>query len=418
MGKYQQLQWACEEASRCLFCEDAPCIRGCPAHINIPQFIRLIRWNDMKGAKKVIKDDNCLGGLCAYLCPSEELCQEHCVCNKTKLPIHIAALQKYACDNAGYTFKTISDDLRNKKIAIIGAGPAGISCAVELKKRGSEVVIYEKEKCITGTIAREIPEFKIPEKIIEKEVNEFNNFGIKINFGIKVENSYLHNEILEKYDAVFLSTGLNKDREHDLNPKNLGNVYQASSFLSSVKKSLIEKIDGVCITIGGGDTAIDCARTALKMGASRSIIAYRRSKEEMPGCEVEFIKAVKEGVEFLFLTSPTSLKGKDKVSEVELIRNELVPSKPGERKSFIQLSGTEFRFPADFVVFALSKERDECFVDILSKNDFTIDPNTLQVGKSKCFVGGDLVNGGKTVVEAVADGKKAAISIEKYLKKF
>lgn len=355
-------------------------------------------------------------GVCAYLCPSEGLCQEHCVYSKIRLPIQIATLQKYVCDNADYTFKTVSDDLKNKKIAIMGAGPAGISCAVELKKRGCEVVIYEKEKYINGTITREIPEFKIPKKVIEKEINEFNNFSIKINFGIKVDNDYLRNEILEKYDAVFLSPGLNKDREHGLNPKSFDNVYQASTFLSSVKKRLIKKINGVCVPIGGGDTAIDCARTALKIGAKRSIIAYRRSKEEMPGCEVEFIKAVKEGVEFFFLTSPTSLKGKDKVLEVELIRNELLPSKLGGRKSFIQLSGTEFRFPADFVVFALGKERDECFVDILSKNDFTIDPNTLQVGKSKCFVGGDWINRGKTVVEAVADGKKAALSIEKYLK--
>jgi len=416
MGKYQELQWACDEASRCLFCNDAPCIEGCPAHINIPQFIRLIRWNDMKGAKKVIKDDNCLGGLCAYLCPSEELCQEHCVYNKIRLPIHIAALQKYACDNADYTFKAVSDDLRNNKIAIIGAGPAGISCAVELKKRGCEVVIYEKEKYISGTINREIPEFKIPKKVIEKEVNEFNANGIKINFGVKVDDDYLRNEILERCDAVFLSPGLNKDKEYGLNPKSFDNVYQASTFLSSVKEGLIEKTNGVCITIGGGDTAIDCARTALKMGAKRSIIAYRRSKKEMPGREVEFIKAVKEGVEFFFLTSPISLKVKDKVLEVELIRNELVTPKLGGRKSFIQLSGTEFRFPADFVVFALGKERDECFVDILSKNDSRIDPNTLQVGKNKCFVGGDLVNKGKTVVEAVVDGKKAAFSIEKYLK--
>jgi len=416
MGKYQQLQWACEEASRCLFCEDAPCIKGCPAHIKIPQFIRLIRWNDMKGAKKVIKDDNCLGGLCAYLCPSEELCQEHCVCKKTELPIHIAALQKYTCDNADYIFKVNNDDLKNKKIAIIGAGPAGISCAVELKKCSAEVVIYEKEKYINGTIAREIPEFKIPKKVIEKELYEFNNFGIKINFGIKVDSKYLKDEILEKYDAVFLATGLNKDRDYDLNPKNLDNVYQASTFLSSVKKSLIKKIDGVCVTIGGGDTAIDCARTALKIGANRSIIAYRRSKEEMPACEAEVLKAVKEGVEFFFLTAPNILKGDGKVSEIELIRNKLTPMKVGKRRSFTHLSGTEFKLYADFVIFALGKEREQPFHDLLSEDNSTINPNSLQIGKSKLFAGGDWVNGDKTVVAAVADGKKAALSIKKYLK--
>jgi NADPH-dependent glutamate synthase beta subunit-like oxidoreductase len=331
-------------------------------------------------------------------------------------PIRIAALQRFACDHAEYIFEIDTERKTNKKVAIIGAGPAGISCALQLRTLGYDVEIFEKEKFVTGTIAREIPEFKVPRKLIEKELNELEIDKIKIHFGMEVSRDFLEKEISKEYDAVFLGVGLNKSKRGELNKKNLKNVYDASAFLNSVKNRIIRRIKGICVAIGGGDTAIDCARAALRLGAERTVVAYRRSKKEMPASEAEFMQAGKEGVEFLWQISPVRLKGQKKVAEIEFIRNELVRSKPGERKKFREISGTEFKFPADVVVFALGKDRDEELTSILGQGRKTINPDTLQIENTQYFAGGDFVNWGKTVVEAVAHGKRAAFAIDRYLK--
>jgi glutamate synthase (NADPH/NADH) small chain len=413
---FQTLQWASAEASRCLFCLDAPCIQGCPTQIDIPQFVRLIRWRDVKGAKEVIKETNCLGGLCGYLCPTGQLCEKHCIYSKSGFPIQIAALQAFACDHADYEFKIGSDKTIDRKVAIIGAGPAGISCALALKAYGCEVEIFEKEKFLTGTVAREIPEFKIPPAVIEKEIKELNIAKMRFHFGVEIGRDALVDRISPRFDAIFVAVGLNKSKSIELNKKNLKGVYEASMFLKLIKERVFDRLKGVCMIVGGGDTALDCARVALRLGAQRSVVVYRRSKTEMPGDQAEFEKAIDEGVEFLWQISPVRLIGKGKLTEVEMIRNVMVSSRSGGRKSFRPLSGTKFKFKADHIIFALGKEPDDEMAFLLDNRKMTINGDTLQIGNSKYFAGGDFVNGGKTVVQAIAEGKRAAHSIDEYLK--
>ncbi|MGI6423659.1 MAG: FAD-dependent oxidoreductase [Tepidanaerobacteraceae bacterium] len=407
-------QWARKEASRCLFCFDAPCKKDCPAEINVPLFIRLIRWGDIVGAKKVIKGSNILGGICAYLCPSEELCQKNCNCGQLGEPIQISDLQCYACNNADFKYE-IKSEPTNKKVAVIGAGPAGLSCAMKLKSFGHSVDIYEKEDCLGGTVAREIPPERIPQEVLQRDIEELNltNNKVRTYFNMKVDKAFFE-KLIDTYDAVFISTGLDKEREMDLINKSYDSVYYSSDFLTRVKKGLINKVDGTFITIGGGNTAIDCARTALELGAERSIIAYRRSKKEMPAYEREFIEASVEGIEFMFLVSPKDIRRKGKGIEIEFCRNKLVPGK-GKRKSFTVVDGTEFTLSVDMAVFAVGMDAD-VFNELIGEENIKINPENLQIGNTKVFSGGDCVNENKTVVQAVADGKKAALGIDKFLK--
>jgi dihydropyrimidine dehydrogenase (NAD+) subunit PreT len=411
----QTLQWANTEASRCLFCIDAPCIKGCPAQIDVPQFIRLLRWKDIKGAKEIIKTENCFGTLCGYLCPSEELCEKNCVRSMIDSPIKIAALQRFACDNSDYRHPIEARGRTGKRVAVIGAGPSGLSCAVQLNALGHNVEIFERETFATGTISKEIPDFKIPPEVIDKELSELGIDKIKIRFGVEVDRKLLENEIGKEYNAVFLAVGLSQSRRSEFNNENLKNVYNASTFLKSVKGNLIKQMKGISVIIGGGDTAIDCARTALRLGAKRSIIAYRRSKNEMPAAEAEFIQAGKEGVEVLWQVSPVRLIGKKKVAEIEFVRTELVPSRTGGKRKVKRVLGSKFKFPGHVVVLALGKDRGEEIASILHRPKQTVNPETLQIGNTKFFAGGDFINWGKTVVEAVAHGKKAAWGIDRYL---
>jgi NADPH-dependent glutamate synthase beta subunit-like oxidoreductase len=411
-------QLAYTEASRCLYCVDPPCVKGCPVEIDIPGFIRLIRWKDIKGAKEIIKKSNCLGTLCSYLCPSEELCEKDCVRSRIDSGIKIAELQRFAC-NYPYHYSGVDAAKEiHKRVAVIGGGPAGISCAVQLSALGYEVEIFEKEKFIAGTVAKEIPEFKIPRGVVEKEISELGIDQIKVHFGVRVDRELLKNEISKQYDAAFIGIGLHESRKGELDTKKLKHVYEASDFLSSVKTGVFKQIKGTCVTVGGGDTAIDCARTALRLGAKRSMIAYRRSKNEMPAAAAEFMQAGKEGVEFLWQVLPIRLLGKGKVAEIEFVITELVSSKSGNRKGFREIRNANVRFPADVVVLALGKDRDGEIASFLDLRKMTLNLDTLQIGNTKYFSGGDFVNGGKTVIEAVAHGKKAALSIDRYLKSF
>lgn len=417
MGRSDQTPpWVVSEANRCLYCADAPCSGACPAGIDVPHFVRLIRSKDIRGAKEVIREANCLGGICGYLCPTEELCEKHCVLAKVETPVRIGRLQAFACDAGTWGPEEGAEPkAKGKRVAIIGAGPAGIACAVGLRSLGYEVDLFEKERFVAGTITREIPEFKIPKNVVNREIKELGLHKHRIHLGTEVNRRYLENTLAQRYDAVFLAAGLDKAREILLKNGKLKGVHEASSFLREMKRKKSRKLKAVCVTIGGGDTALDCARTALRHGAERSVVAYRRSKEEMPASRAEFLKAVEEGIEFLWRVSPARLRGKETVQAVEFIRNELVPSGKGGRKGFKGVRGTEFIHPADTVVFALGKERDETLQFLFEEKTMRLNPKTLRLGKSKFFAGGDWVNLGKTVVQAVADGKKAAASIDTYL---
>ncbi|MBN2437788.1 MAG: FAD-dependent oxidoreductase [Deltaproteobacteria bacterium] len=411
----QQLQWVTREASRCLFCYEAPCKEACPSRVDVPQFIRMLRWGDIKGAKRVIKRDNCLGGICAYVCPSEELCEKHCTFRKLGDPIPIARLQKFACDNAEYSGYEVLTDKVNKKIAIVGAGPAGLSCAHELRLLGYQLEMFEQEKFLGGTVTREIPNFKVPNEVIDRDFRELCTEEIMIHHGVSVSREFIENVLSAQFDAVFLGMGLAQARRAQVAGENLRGQYDAETFLKMVKEGQIGKLLGVCVTVGGGNTAMDCARTALRLGAIRSIVSYRRSRREMPADEAEFIKAMKEGVEFLWQTEPSTLNGSGELQAITLARTEPSGECGQDRRSFSAVSGTDFIYPANAVIWSLGKDRNSMLNDVAVACQGTVDKETLRIGSSKFFAGGDCISSRQTVVEAVAQGKRAARSMHAYL---
>ena len=411
--RYRHLQWAGNEAGRCLYCLDAPCVEACPAHVDIPRFIRLLRFRDIRGAKGVVKEGNCLGGICGYVCPSGELCEKSCTRGRLDEPVRIAQLQRFACDGAEYC-PEVSRIVSDRRVAVIGAGPAGLSCAYTLRSLGYEVELFEKERFLAGTVTREIPEFKVPGEVIERELDELGTDGLTIHLGVEVTLPMLE-EMAGRFDAVFMGTGVARDRMVELPGRELEGVYDASRFLSSVKQGTILDLSGTCVTVGGGNTAMDCARTALRLGASRSFLAYRRSRLEMPADEAEFMKAVKEGVEFLWQVSPVRLEGDTAVRGAEFIRNELRAGDGDSRRAFSPVPGSELRLAAETVVFALGKDRDGVFDDLLRSCGRAGSGSPTDLGGTAVFAGGDCAGGSRTVVESVAQGKNAALAIHRSL---
>ncbi len=411
----QDLCFVINESSRCLYCVDAPCAKQCPASIDIPQFIRHLRFSDIKSAKKVIKDANPFGGICGYICPSEELCQGKCVYNKVGVPIKIRELQKFVCDNNDYKI-CHTPALNGKKVAIIGAGPAGISCAVELGKAGFEVTVYEKQKKLGGTIVKEIPEFRIPVDVIEKELGELALDNVKYVMDREVNAKQLKDELLNVYDAIFISTGLTDERDFGAKVASRERVFNASEFLTKIKSGILSGVNGTVYVIGGGDTAVDVARTAMRYGAEKAVIAYRRTKEQMPATDEEFLNGALEGVEVMYLVSPVEIKGEGELS-ITFVRNRLVESEGSLRKGFEVVKDSEFELKADYIVFAVGKKASRDFIEEhLGGSLSSIDKKSFRVDDSKLFVGGDFANGGKTVVQAVGEGKAAAKSIMEFLK--
>lgn len=407
-GIKQTLKEVQAEAKRCLYCVDAPCQKGCPASVDVAQFIRHLRYEDIKSAKRVIKDANPLGGICGTLCPSENLCQKNCTMNYCDAPIHIRDLQKFVCANASY--EPVLAALNGKKVAVVGAGPAGLGCAASLAKLGYEVDVFEKDSQAAGVVAREIPDFRIDMAVIEKDLEELPADRIHITYGKAVTAEEITGELSEKYDAVFVGAGLSADRISGVEIEEGAPVIGCSRFLADLKRDEEKKITGTVCVIGGGDSAIDAVCSSLEFGVEKAVLAYRRSREEMPSCEEEFLTAAKRGVELMYMVSPTAITRKNDGAEITFVRNRLV-DRPGEaRKGFEAVPGSEFTLEASQVVFAIGKKAD---AELLGGK---INPDTLQLEGTNCFAGGDFLNGGATVVKAVGEGKKAAAAIDAYLR--
>lgn len=407
-GIKQEMQWIQKEAGRCLYCVDAPCIKGCPVSVNVPQFVRSLRYGDVKSAAKIIKDSNPFGGVCGDLCPSEELCQKNCTLNCSGSPMKIRELQKYVCANAAYTPEL--PEANGKKVAIIGAGPSGLACAAMLSRKGYCVEVFDKEKEASGIIAKEIPNYRIDPAIVKKDLDELFCDRITVHHNVEVSMSEIQNDFSKKYDAVYVGVGLARDRNTGITVEGSSeNVYACSKFLTEIKDGTLSNIKGSVCVIGGGNSAMDAARTALVCGAEKSMLAYRRSRFEMPACDEELLDTAARGVELMYMVSPTTIKNIGDTLEVTFVRNRLEELAGETRKSFKAIPNSEFTMKFDTVVIAAGKTIGDISFD--SKPD----EETLRIGTTNCFVGGDLINGGGTVVAAVCDGKKAAAAIDTFL---
>ncbi len=415
------------EADRCLECggpyAPAPCMNACPARVPVPQFIKAIREGRPEEAARLIFEANILGGSCARVCPVEELCEGACVLTKEgRRAVSIGRLQRYATDVAlarQLNFFT-RPAWKPQSVGVIGAGPAGLACAAELAKMGYDVVIYESRPQPGGLITAAIAPYKQLTDPLPAEVAMIERLGVKLHYGVTVGKDISIEELERRHQAIFLGVGLGADSKARIPGEDLSGVWDSLKFIEQIKSGRFPKIGPTVAVIGGGNTAIDVAREAVRLGATNVMVLYRRTEDQMPAFKHEVKAARKEGVHFYFLTAPVRFIGDGKVRQIECIHMKLgAPDRSG-RPAPEPIPGTEFTLEVDTVIKAIGQEkRVELFqaLGIATEGGLVKVNEYFQTSREKFFAGGDCVNGGATVVEAVRHGKIAAQGIAKFLAK-
>lgn len=395
---------AMEEAARCLLCHDAPCSQGCPAGTNPAKFIRSIRFRNVKGAAETIRENNILGGTCARVCPYDRLCEEACSRCGIDRPIEIGKLQRYAIEQEEVFGMKILEAPEKKvgKVACVGAGPASLAAAAELAKAGYNVTIFEREAKAGGVLTYGIVPSRLPQAVVDHDIAQVEGLGVEFKFNTEVKAADL-----EDYDAVFVGTGLWGDNLPKIDGIELDGVYAAVEFLKKARTGGEKFAPGKrVLVVGGGDVAVDCAVTAKLLGAEDVKIVYRRTLEEAPGNMTEFQYALSLGIGITTGMAPAAVKGGSKVEAVEFA---------GFRDEAAKLT-----LSADTIVFATGQTPEDIsgIAAVKTVGKGTIEATEAGVtSDERIFAAGDIVNGGKTVVEAVAAGKEAAASMIAYLEK-
>jgi len=398
---------AMEEAARCLLCHDAPCSKGCPAGTNPGDFIRSIRFRNVKGAAEIIRENNVLGGTCARVCPYDRLCEEYCSRCGIDKPIKIGELQRYAIDQEKiFKMKTLKAPAKKMKqtVACVGAGPASLACAAELAKAGYKVTIFEREEKPGGVLTYGIAPSRLPQAVVDHDIAQVKGLGVKFEMGKKVKAADL-----EGFDAIFLGTGLWGSKFPSIPGIDLKGAYAANEYLKKARSGAKGFNPGKkVVVIGGGDVAVDCAVTAKLLGAEDVKIVYRRTLEEAPGNMTEFQYALSLGIGITTNMAPAEVIGTKKVEAIAFDGRKKVSEKSG------------LKLEADTVVFAIGQGAEDVS-DLVAVD--TDDKGMIKANKNgktnvkKYFAAGDIVNGGKTVVEAVAQGKAAAAAMVAFLEK-
>jgi len=417
---------AIEEAARCLQCEKPFCIDGCPVAVNIPKFIKYIKENKIDKALKTILKTNNLPGVCGRVCPQEKQCEEKCVLNKAEKAVNIGKLERYAADNGKKELPSINK--KKKKIAIVGGGPAGLTCAADLAIMGYKVVIYEALHEPCGVLVYGIPEFRLPKKIVHEEVKFIEDLGVEVKTNYLVGKTITVDELMGKYNAVFIGCGAGLPYFLDIPGKNLPNVYSANEFLTRVNlmkaykfpsyKTPI-KIGKKVVVVGGGNVAMDAARSAKRLGSDVTVV-YRRSIEEMPARIEEVHHAREEGINFLMLTNPVKIFGSDKVEGMECIQMMLGEPDSSGRRRPMPIDGSEFNIDCDQVIIAIGQGPnpiliDQLGVEITPRGSILVDEG-CRTSRPGIFAGGDIASNEATVIKAMGMGKIAAKSIHDWVK--
>ena len=427
-----------EQSSRCSQCGVPFCQIHCPLSNNIPDWLKLTAEGRLEEAYKLSQSTNNMPEVCGRICPQDRLCEGNCVIEQSGHgTVTIGSIEKYITDTAwekGWVKPIKIAKEQKQSIGIIGSGPAGLACAEELRKFGYKITIYDRYDRPGGLLIYGIPNFKLEKKVVERRTKLLKDSGIKfvLNFEVGRDKSLM--ELREKHDAVLIATGVYKPREIDISGSGLKNIFPAMEFLTaSNKKGLGDKVElfdnGTLnasgknvVVIGGGDTAMDCVRTAIRQEAKSVKCLYRRDKENMPGSAREVGNAEEEGVEFVWLSSPKKFIGQDKVSQVEVSKMILgEPDQSGRRKPILK-EGSEFKIDADLVIKSLGFDPEDLpkLFDVeelaVSKwGTLKIDLKTMQTNLEGVFAAGDIVRGASLVVWAIRDGRDVATQIDKYL---
>lgn len=429
---------ALKEAERCLNCKSAPCVKGCPAEVDIPSFIQAIKKEEFEKAFQIIKRTNSLPAVCGRVCPQEDQCEAKCVLGKKGDSIDIGSLERFAADS-GSSDKLSSGKEKRKgsskkeKVAVIGSGPAGLTCAADLARMGHQVTVFEALHKPGGVLRYGIPEFRLPKSIMDEEVEQIKDLGVEIKYNYIIGKIKSLTDLdKEGFKAFFVSTGAGLPYFLGIEGENLNGVYSANEFL--VRVNLMKaykfpeydtpvKVGRKVAVIGGGNVAMDAARSALRLEAEEVQVVYRRSRQEIPARVDEVHHAEQEGIKFNFLSSPKKILGDERndVRSLECIRNELKEADDSGRRRPVPIEGSEYKIDIDSVIIAIGNGPNPLLTNTVEN---------LKLGKwgnikadedgrtniENVFAGGDIVTGAATVIAAMGAGKKAARSINEYLK--
>ena len=429
---------AVAEAARCLHCKVPQCRKGCPVAVDIPAFIGKIKERDFTGALLKIKETNALPAVCGRVCPQENQCEKHCILAKKGEAVAIGRLERFAADTymaKDLPIKPVEYDEKALKVAVIGSGPSGLSCAGDLAKRGYKVTVFEALHKAGGVLSYGIPEFRLPkDKVVAREIAAIEKLGVKFELDAVAGRLFTVDELLtdEGFAAVFIGTGAGLPRFQGIPGESLNGVYSANEFLT--RCNLMKaykfpeyatpiKVGKSVAVIGGGNVAMDAARTALRLGAEKVAIVYRRSEAELPARSEEVEHAKEEGIEFKLLNNPVAITGDEAgwVKSMRCVKMELGEPDASGRRRPVPIAGSQFDMPVDTVIVAIGTAPNPIMahttpdLELTKRGNIAADEETGATSKAGVFAGGDIVTGAATVILAMGAGRKAAKAIDEYL---
>ena len=424
---------AIREAQRCLQCKHRPCVDGCPVRLRIPEFLDKVANGDLAAAAEILKHDNALPAIAGRVCPQETQCESKCVRGVKGAPVAIGWLERFVGDWASVNHSLPQSPAAptGRKVAIVGSGPGGLTAAGELAMLGHDVTVFEALHAVGGVLRYGIPEFRLPKKTVDAEVADLAKLGVKIECNVIVGKTITIQQITEQFDACFIANGAGLPLFLKIPGENLKGVYSSNEYLTRVNLMGAYKPNSrtpvargrSAVVFGGGNTAMDAVRTAKRLGAHHAVIAYRRSRSEMPARVEEIKHAAEEGIEFVFLAAPTEICGDESgwVRAVRLQKMELGDPDASGRRRPVPIEGSDFEIPADIVIVAVGTRANPLVTTTCPRlrcnewGNIEVDDNQM-TSILGVFSGGDIVRGRATVIQAMGDGKNAARSIDAYLK--
>ena len=426
-------EMAIKEAGRCLNCKTKPCVTGCPVSVRIPEFIEKVAAGDFHAAYEIIKSTNALPAVCGRVCPQENQCEGKCVRGIKGEPVAIGRLERFVADFVmnNEPVKVTKPQSNGRKVAVIGAGPAGLTCAGDLARMGYSVTIFEAFHVAGGVLMYGIPEFRLPKNIVQKEVNALKELGVEIMTNMVIGKVLSLDDIADMgYEAMFIGSGAGLPNFMGIEGESLIGVCSANEYLTRINlmKGYLEEYDTPVIksksvaVVGGGNVAMDAARSAMRMGAEHVYIVYRRSEEELPARKEEVHHAKEEGVEFMLLNNPVKINGDEngRVKSIQCVKMELGEPDASGRRSPVEVKGSEFEIEVDTVIMSIGTSPNPLIRRTTSgieanKRGCLVVNEDMMTTREGIYAGGDAVTGAATVILAMGAGKKAAASIDKYI---